>query len=236
MIYRKEEFMGVEIFIERLLLAIAFGFLIGLERQFRHKMSAVITNVLVCLGAFLFLTFAYQSGDNEKSRIAGQIISGIGFLGGGVILREGFSIRGLNTAATLWCASGIGMLVSQGYILFAFIGTISIVAANIILKPIATKVENSKYGSQDDEFHYDIEIESISRHRDDIIYDFKDYIKSENIILKGLDVEHTKDFENVYIRISIITFGRNDDVIWKNITDLREKYDIRSFNYKLQNK
>lgn len=227
--------MGVEIFIERLLLSIAFGFIIGLERQFRHKMSAVITNVLVCLGAFLFLTFAYQSGDDEKARIAGQIISGIGFLGGGVILREGFSIRGLNTAATLWCASGIGMLVSQGYILFAFIGTISILAANIILKPIATKVENSKYGSTDDEFYYDIEIESIKQHRDDILSDFKNVIKSENIILKGVDVHQTMDSDRCYIKISIITFGRNDDVIWKNITDLREKYDINSFNYKLQN-
>lgn len=227
--------MGVEIFIERLFLAIAFGFIIGLERQFRHKMSAVITNVLVCLGAFLFLTFAYQSGEEEKARIAGQIISGIGFLGGGVILREGFSIRGLNTAATLWCASGIGMLVSQGYILFAFIGTISILAANIILKPIATKVENSKYGSQDDEFYYDIEIETIKQHHDDIIYDFKNYINNENIILKGVEVNQNMESDKCYITLSIISFGRNDDSIWKNIKDIRQKYDIHSFNYKLMN-
>lgn len=227
--------MGVEIFIERLLLAIAFGFLIGLERQFRHKMSAVITNVLVCLGAYLFLTFAYQSADAEKARIAGQVISGIGFLGGGVIIREGFSIRGLNTAATLWCASAIGMLVSQGYILFAFIGTMSILAANIFLKPLATKVENSKYGSQDDEFHYDIEIESIKEHHRNILYDFKDSIRKENIILKGVDVHQSMDSDKCYIKLSIISFGRNDDVVWKNIKELREKYDIASFSYNLQN-
>ena len=87
----------------RLATALVVGAVIGIERQWRHKMAGLRTNVLVSVGAAVFCLIAALS-DREASptRIAAQVASGIGFLGAGVILREGLNVRGLNTAATLW--------------------------------------------------------------------------------------------------------------------------------------
>lgn len=72
-------------------------------------------------------------GDASPTRVAAQVVSGIGFLGGGVILWEGASVRGLNTAATLWCAAAIGTLVGAGLLFQAYVGALAVVGANLIL-------------------------------------------------------------------------------------------------------
>ena len=74
---------------------------------------------------------------DDPTRIAAQIVSGIGFLGGGVILREGFASRGMNTAATLWCSAAVGTLAGMGYMKAAAIGTAAILVTNIVLRPLA---------------------------------------------------------------------------------------------------
>ena len=88
----------------RLLLAIGLGALIGLERQWRQKQAGLRTNTLVSLGsaAFILLSLSLTDSTGDPSRVAGQIVTGIGFLGAGVILRNGVNIQGLNTAATIW--------------------------------------------------------------------------------------------------------------------------------------
>ena len=78
-----------------------------------------------------------QGTDADPTRVAAQIVSGIGFLGAGVILRDGFNIRGLTTAATLWCAAGIGALAGAGMLVMALIGTVAIVATNTLLRPLS---------------------------------------------------------------------------------------------------
>ncbi len=75
-------------------------------------------------------------GDSSPTRVAAQVVSGIGFLGAGVILREGTSVRGINTAAILWCAAAIGSLVGSGFLLQAYFGTIAVVGANLLLRPV----------------------------------------------------------------------------------------------------
>src|SRR5438874_13404056 len=86
----------------RLGVAVLFGSLIGFERQWLQRMAGLRTNSLVAVGAAGFVVFsAMVSGDNSRTRMAAQVVSGIGFLGAGVILREGINVTGLNTAATL---------------------------------------------------------------------------------------------------------------------------------------
>jgi putative Mg2+ transporter-C (MgtC) family protein len=84
--------------------------LIGAERQWRQRMAGLRTNALVAAGAamFVMLTALTARAADDSFRIAGQVVSGIGFLGAGVILRNGLSITGLNTAATLWCSAAMG--------------------------------------------------------------------------------------------------------------------------------
>ena len=125
----------------RLAAALAFGALIGLERQWRQRMTGLRTNGLVAVGSAMFVIMGGLIGsDGSQGRVAAYVVSGIGFLGGGVILKDGFNIRGLNTAATLWCTAAVGSLAGLGQIEFAAMGAAGVLAANLILRPIAQRV------------------------------------------------------------------------------------------------
>jgi putative Mg2+ transporter-C (MgtC) family protein len=120
----------------KLLLAMALGGLIGVERELRDKAAGFRTLMFISAGAALFTIFSYRLGDltgsqflGDPGRIAAQIVSGIGFLGAGVILRERGEIRGLTTAATIWLVAAIGMGIGAGYYLFTVLATVLILIA-----------------------------------------------------------------------------------------------------------
>src|SRR5271165_550822 len=95
--------------------ALGMGLLIGVERQFGQHPAGLRTNALVCGGAALYVLMARSlDSGTETARVAAQIVSGVGFLGGGVILREGLTVRGLTTAATIWCTAAVGTLCGAG--------------------------------------------------------------------------------------------------------------------------
>ncbi|MBI4375474.1 MAG: MgtC/SapB family protein [Elusimicrobia bacterium] len=98
----------------KMLIALALGSVIGLEREVSDKAAGLRTNILICLGAALFTILSFKFGD-DRSRIAAQIVSGIGFLGAGAIMREGEHVTGLTTAASIWAVAAIGMGVGYGY-------------------------------------------------------------------------------------------------------------------------
>ena len=132
--------MNTYVFLIRILVCFILSFVIGFERQYRHRMVGLRTNVLVSLGAFLFVTASYGLLPNDMSRIAAQVVSGIGFLGAGVILRDGNKIKGLNTAATLWCVASIGILSACGMLIEATVGAFLVLLSNIILRLISLAV------------------------------------------------------------------------------------------------
>lgn len=114
----------------RLVLAVAAGGLIGLEREIHGRAAGFRTHILVCLGSTLIMLlsiygFPEVSGpwSRDPARLAAQVVSGIGFLGAGTILREGLSIRGLTTAASLWVVAGIGLAIGSGFYLAAVFTT-----------------------------------------------------------------------------------------------------------------
>src|SRR4051794_16104523 len=125
----------------RIFVAIALGAAIGLERQWRLRTAGIRTNALVSVGARLFVIMGAvglgQDAGADPTRVAAQVVSGIGFLGAGVILRDGFDIRGLTTAATLWCAAAIGSLAGAGMEIMALIGCLAIIATNTLLRPLS---------------------------------------------------------------------------------------------------
>ena len=128
------------------LIKIAICFLlsicVGLERQYRHKIIGLRTNVLVSLGAFMFTSMSFNFKTSDVTRIAAQVVSGIGFLGAGVILKDGNRVKGLNTAATLWCVASIGVLCASNMLLEATIGTIFILIANTVLRLLTKYIMN----------------------------------------------------------------------------------------------
>lgn len=117
--------------------ALACGAVIGSERQVRQRMAGLRTNALVSLGAAGFVIFSGLFPDEvSHTRVAAQIVSGIGFLGAGIIFRDGFNIHGLNTAATLWCSAGVGMMAGAGAWDLALLLTGLVVFVNLGLRPL----------------------------------------------------------------------------------------------------
>jgi putative Mg2+ transporter-C (MgtC) family protein len=120
----------------RLLLAALLGGLIGLERQLRHKPAGLRTNMLICFGSALFTMISYQMAGNvggDHTRIAAQIIPGIGFIGAGVVLRERGTIVGITSAATIFVMASIGMAVGAKMTLTAIFATMFCLVALILL-------------------------------------------------------------------------------------------------------
>jgi putative Mg2+ transporter-C (MgtC) family protein len=127
----------------RLVVALVLGALIGLERQFSRQMAGIRTNALVALGACLFCLVSFQAaGEGDAFRIAAAVVTGIGFLGGGVIVRDGFTIKGLTTAATMWCTSAVGVAVAIGYVAEAAIATGLILLTNLVMRPLSQRVRS----------------------------------------------------------------------------------------------
>jgi len=122
----------------RLLLAAGLGAALGLEREYRQKPAGLRTNILIALGSALFTIMSTHMGHEAGSpdRIAAQIVTGIGFLGGGAILRSGNTVHGLTTAATIWVNAAIGMAAGAGHFALATITAVLALVVLVVLPPI----------------------------------------------------------------------------------------------------
>ena len=130
----------------RLGAGIGLGTVIGLERQYRSRMAGLRTNAPVAVGATLFVllsAYGFRGATADPTRVAAQIVSGIGFLGAGVILRDGLNVRGLNTAATLWCSAAVGALAGADMFTAASAGTVLLVVVNVALRAAGRVVGSS---------------------------------------------------------------------------------------------
>jgi putative Mg2+ transporter-C (MgtC) family protein len=126
--------------VARLLLAAALGALMGLERELRGMPAGVRTIALVTMGAALFTEMSGLISGGED-RIAAGIVTGIGFLGAGVIFREGYTVKGITTAATIWSAAAVGMAVGRELYLVAVLGAL-IVFALLESRPVVRAIDN----------------------------------------------------------------------------------------------
>jgi putative Mg2+ transporter-C (MgtC) family protein len=141
--------------------ALALGIVIGLERQWGQHPAGLRTNALVSLGAALFVSMSALMEDNSSpTRIVSYVVSGLGFLGGGVILREGLNVRGLNTAATIWCTGAVGSLAGAGFIPDALVGTGAILFVNTALRPVGRWIEAKRHKALDVDTFYRIRVSS----------------------------------------------------------------------------
>jgi putative Mg2+ transporter-C (MgtC) family protein len=151
--------MELSEFIANIAAALCLGVVIGLERQWRQHPAGLRTNALVCLGAALFVSLSrLMHDDGSPTRIASYVVSGIGFLGGGVILREGMTVKGMNTAATLWCSAAVGVLCGSGFARFAVIGTVAVLGLHLALRPLAHWIDSRVKVSTDVETQYRLKV------------------------------------------------------------------------------
>jgi putative Mg2+ transporter-C (MgtC) family protein len=111
----------------QLVLSFAIGTAIGLEREYRSKAAGLRTMIMICFGSTIFTEVSISIGDSSPDRIASNIITGIGFLGAGVIFKDGLSINGITTATTIWIAAALGMAVGAGEYFIALIGSVVVI-------------------------------------------------------------------------------------------------------------
>ena len=219
-------------FATRIVVAILLGMFIGFERQLTGHPAGIRTNMLICLGSCMFLMFPMIMGSNDIQRVASYIVSGVGFLCSGVIFKENGTVKGLNTAATLWCTAAIGLLSSSGMYSYAIIATIALLMANIVFRPISQKIDPLD-SFNEDESYYKINIvcpvEDELKVRSAILKEAKE----SKLTLKELD---TKDLENGKVQIEAVyrfIGQRVDDRIENLISNLCIKQDIKKVGWEV---
>jgi putative Mg2+ transporter-C (MgtC) family protein len=138
-----------------LAVAFALGTMIVFERQWRQRSAGLRTNVLVAVGAAAFTDLGFRLlGAEGAVRIIAYVVSGIGFLGAGVILKDGTNIRGLNTAATLWCSAAVGTFAGAGYAPEAAVLAVFVLSGNTLLRPLVNFVNRRPIHAGETEAQY----------------------------------------------------------------------------------
>ncbi|WP_137176836.1 MgtC/SapB family protein [Roseomonas sp. AR75] len=138
-------------------LALVLGALIGAERQYRERIANLRTNVLVALGSAQFVDMGVQLGGAEQGmRVVANVVTGVGFLGAGLIMKEGANIRGLNTAATVWCSAAVGACAGANLPVQAVSLTIFVLLCNTALRPVVNAINRIPVREQAIEANYDV--------------------------------------------------------------------------------
>jgi putative Mg2+ transporter-C (MgtC) family protein len=204
-------------FVLRLGAAVLAGALIDLERQWRSRGAGLRTNTLVAAGAAMFVLIAQMTRHGssfDPTRITSYVVSGVGFLGAGVIISDGVSVRGINTAATLWCAAAAGALAASGFVWQAGVATASILAINILLRPLGRRIDRQPIDE-------DTEIETTYRFRATTRDQSEAHVRAlllqsisgHGYQLRALESTDIDGTDLVEVRAELVTIGRNDEQI-----------------------
>jgi putative Mg2+ transporter-C (MgtC) family protein len=147
-------------FLVRLAAAVLMGMAVGIERQWRQRMAGARTTALVAAGASAFVMCAFMVRDpsHGETQIVSYVVSGVGFLGAGVIFKDAGSVRGLNTAATIWCSAAIGAICGLGNPWHALILTGAVLCTNVVLRPLAYRLYPTPAQSAEQEVVYGFEL------------------------------------------------------------------------------
>ncbi|UTV80064.1 MgtC/SapB family protein [Acidithiobacillus sp. YTS05] len=140
-------------------LAFVLGALIGIERQWRQRTAGLRTNTLVAVGAAIFVDLAIRMGGMQDAiRVVAYVVSGVGFLGAGTIMKEGANVRGLNTAATLWGSAAVGACSGAEQIFPALVAAAFVISANTLLRPVVNRINRAPLSETATELNYTFSI------------------------------------------------------------------------------
>ncbi|TXH04538.1 MAG: MgtC/SapB family protein [Nevskiaceae bacterium] len=224
-------------FLSQIVVALLLGTAIGLERQWRQRLAGLRTNALVAVGAAAFCALSGLSdahGGVDPTRVAAQVVSGIGFLGGGIILKEGFNVRGLNTAATLWCSAAIGSLAGLGHLYPALMAATVVLLANVLLRPLAQLINRQPAGQGSEvEVCYLIEVTCRDRAESHIRNSLLQEASSETMLLRSLQRETVEGAPKIRIAAEVVTSGRADRQIERIVSRLSLEQGTSAIAWKL---
>lgn len=180
-------------FVLRLVVGLGCGALIGVERQWRARMAGLRTNALVAAGATLFVLYSDISGSANSTQVAAYVVSGVGFLGGGVILRDGFNVRGLNTAATLWCSAAVGVLAASGHLAFAAVAAATVLGTHLLGRPLGRLIDRDNPSEEDEDLRpYLLHVDCRSKNEPHIRALLVQNTGGGEVILRGLNADRAQ--------------------------------------------
>ena len=215
-------------FLLGIIICFLLSFCLGLERQVRRRFIGLRTMILVAIGSYIFVSFSFlvTNYQTDVTRIAAQVVAGIGFLGAGVIIKdsEKGKIRGLTTAATLWCDAGIGILCAGGFIKEATVASLLVLFSNIILRHINKIVHNKTEGMNINE-SFLITLKDI-KNSSEIIEKITLYFeKSDELSLEDYEVNKNNIEMNISVR------KNNDNKLNHFIKNVIIANDITCYKY-----
>jgi len=224
--------MNIGVFALRLGIAIVLGALIGLERQWRQRMAGTRTHALVSSGAaaFVMAGFLIQGDPSGEARIVSYVVSGIGFLGAGVIFKEHMQVQGLNTAATIWCSAAVGVVTGLGYPAYSAILVLGVLLTNTVLRPLAYRLHPAPI-ERSEETKYCLEVQC--RTRDEariraVLLREVGRIRGNLFALKSED-----RVDRVSIDADLRMAARNDEALEQLVTRLSEEESVTSISWRV---
>lgn len=212
--------LSITEFVLRLGVGLGCGALIGLERQWRARMAGLRTNALVAAGATLFVLYAVAAADTSSTRVASYVVSGVGFLGGGVILREGSNVRGLNTAATLWCSAAVGVLAAAGQLPFALIATGAIVGVHLLGRPLGRLIDRDDHLEEDEgQLPYQVQVVCRPKSAKYVRAQVVQHTASNDLVLRGVHTGRAAE-DNIVLTAYLLVDGRAPDRLERLVAEL----------------
>ncbi|MCS7063538.1 MAG: MgtC/SapB family protein [Methylacidiphilales bacterium] len=197
-------------FILQICVALVCGILIGLERQWRQRHAGLRTCTLVTVGAAIFSTLDANAELASTNRVAAQIVTGVGFLGAGCIMRSGFNVRGLNTAGTLWCAAAVGVLAGAGLIIEAFLSTVAVLFINLGLRPVVKFINQLPNSGKEGEIRYMLTLSCRERKQQHLRQLLVQYLQPSLLRLQQLESAESPQTGHVALKAELVSDERAD--------------------------
>lgn len=220
-------------FVVRLGIAFLLGAAIGLERQWRQRLAGLRTNTLVASGAASFVMLGVMIPGANATQIPAYVVSGVGFLGGGVILREGASVRGLNTAATLWCAAAVGALAGSGFLFQAVVVTVTVLIANILLRPLGYRINQQPLKGTELEFCYRCSVVCRSKDEAHVRALLLQAVSNGPMKLRSLHSEDLEIPDKVEVEADLVTQDRFDALLEQIVSRLSLEKGVSAVSWRI---
>jgi putative Mg2+ transporter-C (MgtC) family protein len=184
----------------RLMVALVLGACIGTERQWRQRAAGLRTNTLVCFGAAAFVDLGLTIAPATTQVIA-YVVSGVGFLGAGAIMKDGGNVRGLNTAATLWCSAAVGACAGAGELLDAVFVAVLLVAINSVLRPLSRYIDQRSLSVMETHTFYRLRLFCETEFQGEALYQLTREIAARSLVLRKTLSEKVEGTDNSVIQV-----------------------------------
>jgi putative Mg2+ transporter-C (MgtC) family protein len=215
-------------------LALVLGALIGAERQYRQRTAGLRTNALVALGAAAFVDLSQKiGGPGEAVRVIAYVVSGIGFLGAGVIMKEGMNVRGLNTAATLWCSAAVGACAGTDMAAEATTLTIFVLAGNTLLRPVVNAINRIPLAGGGLEATYSVTITTEPSKAPGLRDLLVDHLELMRYPVADTEIVERSE-ELVEIRAWLVSTGAIDQDLDAIVAHLSKTHDVQHATWEVQ--